>query len=292
MFGFLKKKAPSNAGEGPDQSRAPVQPESRSPWDQAVVLMEQRRPAEALEHFARTAIETRDLSRMDLAERWLSDRTVLDGAGEEAVCRFVAFLTQVLDPMEPEQRQRLWEGCLKALRGLGQTAPRQDMTNRYTTECVLLRHMGRTEEALKAAREGITRQQAASCYTFAGLCCLDMDDAQGAEDYVRQGLKQDPGNLAPCNDLADYFFDRRLLDKAVEYYTMAVERGDPCDVEWAEPSLIYCRWLLSSDPAELERLALCAASRPQSQRGLQLCEAARLNLSKRPPSGREPLSTN
>ena len=72
------------------------------------------------------------------------------------MCLFVAYLTQVLDPLEPVQRQRLWDGCLNALRALGDnTAPRPDATNRYTAECILLRHMGRNEEALKAAQEGI-----------------------------------------------------------------------------------------------------------------------------------------
>lgn len=277
MFGFLKKKNNQDNGqESRPEEKLQSSARPQGPWTQAEAMMDQGRIAEALEHFARAAIQTRDLSRMDLAERWLSDQPLLDRAGEEAVCRFVAFLTQVLDPMEPLRRQRLWEGCLKALRALGEnTAPRQDMTNRYTAECVLLRHMGRMEDGLKAAREGIARHKAASCYTFAGLCCLDMGDTQGAEDYVLQGLERDPQNLAPCNDLADYFLNHQMLDKATRYYAMVVDRGDAQDAEWAEPSLIYCRWLASGDPAELERLVLCAAAQPRSQRGAQLCQAAR-----------------
>lgn len=275
MFGFFKKKDNQDNGSA-GRPEPKSQPVPQGPWGEAANLVNQGRPAEALEHFARTAIQTRDLTHMDMAERWLGDQALLDRAGEEAVCRFVAFLTQVLDPMEPVQRQRLWDACLKALRALGDnTAPRQDMTNRYTVECILLRHMGRSSEALEAAQNGIYRHKAASCYTFAGLCCLDMDDAEGAEDYVRQGLERDPGNLAPCNDLADYFLQRNNLPKAMEYYALVVDRGDPQDVEWAEPSLIFCRWLETGDPAELERLILCAASRPQSQRGAQLCQAAR-----------------
>jgi len=277
MFGFFKKKEDRENGKSArpvEKAQSAVQPQG--PWAQAEALMDQGRTAEALEQFARTAARTRDLSHMDLAEKWLNDQALLDKAGEEAVCRFVALLTQVLDPMEPAGRQRLWDGCLKALRALGDnTAPRQDMSNRYTTECILLRHMGRPEEGLKAAREGIARHKAASCYTFAGLCCLDLGDTKGAEEYVLQGLEQDPKNLAPCNDLGDYFFQHNALDKAVEYYTMVVDRGDAQDVEWAEPSLIYCRWLAGGDPVELERLALCAASQPRNQRAAELCQAAR-----------------
>lgn len=275
MFGFFKKKDNRDNGAA-NRPEAKAQPTPQSPWDQAVALMNEGKTAEALEHFARTAAQTRDLSRMDLAERWLNDPAVLARAGEEAVCRFVAFLTQVLDPMEPVQRQRLWDGCLQALRALGDnTAPRPDMTNRYTTECVLLRHMGRMEEALKVAQEGIARHKAPSCFTFAGLCYLDLGDTAGAEDCVAQSLALEPGNVAQCNDLADYFLNHQNLDKAIHYYTMVVDQGDSQDVEWAEPSLIFCRWLVSGDPVELERLVLCAASRPQSPRGAQLCQAAR-----------------
>ena len=276
MFGFFKKKGSQDNGgrlQSTEKAQSSVQPQG--PWAQAQAMMDQGRNAEALESFARAAAQTRDLSHMDMAERWLGDQALLDRAGEEAVCLFVALLTQVLDPMEPVQRQRLWDGCLNALRALGDAAPRQDMTNRYTAECILLRHMGRTEEALKAAQEGISRHKAASCYTFAGLCCLDLDDPEGAEDYVKEGLERDPGNLAPCNDLADYFLRVRNLPKAIEYYSMVTDRGDQQDAEWAEPSLIYCRWLDSGDPAELERLVLCAASKPQNQRGGELCQWAR-----------------
>lgn len=275
MFGFFKKKdSKDNAGYRPEKAQSNLRPQG--PWAQAEALMGQGRTAEALDQFARAALQTRDLSHMDMAERWLNDQNLLNRAGEAAVCRFVALLTQALDPMEPVQRQRLWEGCLRALRALGDDTPaRQDMTNRYTAECVLLRHMGRMEEGLKAAQEGIRRHDAASCYTFAGLCCLDLDRAEEAEQYVRQSLERDPRNLAPCNDVADYYFHRRRDPvKAGEYYAMAME-GDRQDIEWAEPSLIYCRWLASGDPAELERLALCAACQPKNQRAAQLCQAAR-----------------
>lgn len=273
MFGLFKKKDNGNAGSQGEKTRSVPRP---GPWGEASILMDQGRVAEALEHFARTSIQTRDLSHMDMAERWLGNQALLDKAGEEAVCLFVAYLTQVLDPLEPVQRQRLWDGCLNALRALGDnTAPRPDATNRYTAECILLRHMGRNEEALKAAQEGISRHKAASCYTFAGVCCLDLDDPEGAEDYVKEGLELDPKNLAPCNDLADYFLRVRNLSKAIEYYALVTDRGDQQDAEWAEPSLLFCRWLDSGDPAWLERLVLCAASNPRNQRGSELCQWAR-----------------
>lgn len=275
MFGFLKKKDNQDNGKA-NHPEVKSQPVPTSPWGEAAALMDRGETAQAMDRFARTAVQTRDLSHMDIAERWLNDQSILDRAGEAVVCRFVAILTQVLDPMEPNQRERMWNLCLKVLRSLGDnTAPRSDTTDRYTAECILLRHMGQMEKALETAREGISRHKAASCYTFAGLCCLDLGDTPGAENYVKEGLERDPQNLAPCNDLADFFLDHNNLPKAIEYYAMVVDRGDPADVEWAEPSLIFCRWLESRDPVELERLVLCAASKPQNQRGAQLCQAAR-----------------
>ena len=123
MFGLFKKRDNGNVGSQGEKTRSVPRP---GPWGEASILMDQGRVAEALEHFARTAIQTRDLSHMDMAERWLGNQALLDKAGEEAVCLFVAYLTQVLDPLEPVQRQRLWDGCLNALRALGDnTAPRR-----------------------------------------------------------------------------------------------------------------------------------------------------------------------
>ena len=84
MFDFFKKKdSRDNAAAG--ASRAKGQPVPQDPWARAEVLMDQGKTAEALEYFAQTAIQTRDLSHMDMAERWLGSQALLDKAGEEAV---------------------------------------------------------------------------------------------------------------------------------------------------------------------------------------------------------------
>ena len=85
MFGLFKKKDNGNAGSQGEKTRSVPRP---GPWGEASILMDQGRVAEALEHFARTAIQTRDLSHMDMAERWLGNQALLDKAGEEAVCLF------------------------------------------------------------------------------------------------------------------------------------------------------------------------------------------------------------
>ena len=79
MFGLFKKKDNGNAGSQGEKTRSVPRP---GPWGEASILMDQGRVAEALEHFARTAIQTRDLSHMDMAERWLGNQALLDKAGE------------------------------------------------------------------------------------------------------------------------------------------------------------------------------------------------------------------
>ena len=84
MFGFFKKKDNQDNGSKvrtAEKAQSNVRPQG--PWAQAAAMMDRGETAQALEHFARTAIQTRDLSRMDLAERWLNDQRLLDRAGEE-----------------------------------------------------------------------------------------------------------------------------------------------------------------------------------------------------------------
>ncbi len=102
---------------------------------------------------------------------------------------------------------------------------------------------------------------------------LTLDDPEQAERYVRMGRKLEPTNLSTTNDLADYFLEHHSCADAARCYAEVVEESeDSADLEWAELSLIYCRWLMTRDPMELERLVLCAASYPGNPRGAQLCQ--------------------
>ncbi len=278
MFNFFKsrqKGAKDNGTEGRRAEKSQTSAQPQGPWAQAEALMAQGRAAEALEHFTQSAIQTRDLSRMDLAERWLEDQSILDRAGEAVVCRFVSVVTITAGGLEPGRYLALLEKCLAALRRIETSEPRADGSDRYTAESNLLRRMGRPEEGLEAAKRGIQEHNSPSNYVFAAVCCLALDDPEQAEQYIRGGRALVPGNLSTTNDLADYYLEHGNFVEAARCYQEVVEEsGDTADIEWAEPSLIYCRWRESGDPLELERLALCAASRPGSQRGAQLCQAA------------------
>ncbi|NBI66338.1 hypothetical protein D1646_05845 [Pseudoflavonifractor sp. 60] len=276
MFGFFRKKGRLDNG---DRSRAKEQPVPQSPWDRAADLMGRGQTAEALEQFARAAIQTRDASHMDMAERWLDDPALLERAGEAAVCRFVSVVTIAADGVEETRRGKILEQCLTALGRIQVSKPRPDGSDRYTVESNLLRRMGRPAEGLEAAKRGIAEHNSPSNYAFAAVCCLTLDDPEQAERYVRMGRKLEPTNLSTTNDLADYFLEHHSCADAARCYAEVVEESeDSADLEWAELSLIYCRWLMTRDPMELERLVLCAASYPGNPRGAQLCQLARSAL--------------
>jgi tetratricopeptide (TPR) repeat protein len=278
MFNFFKsrqKGTKDNGTEGRRAEKSQTSAQPQGPWARAEALMAQGQGAEALEHYARTLHQTQDLSHMDMAERWLKDPSLLDQVGEAAVCRLVSVVTIAADGLEERRRWKLLEQCLDVLRRIEVSEPRPDLSDRYAAESNLLRRMGRPEEGLEAAKRGVQEHNSPSNYAFAAVCCLALDDPEQAEKYIRGGRALVPGNLSTTNDLADYYLEHGNFVEAARCYQEVVEESaDSDDLEWAEPSLIYCRWRESGDPMELERLALCAASRPRSQRGAQLCQAA------------------
>lgn len=283
MF-FFKKRAPTedtapHEAANRSTSPSPQQPDRPlTPLEQAEALRAQGKASEAMDLLGRTILQTRDAALMPPAVRWLENTALLDDAGELAVCRFVAMLTQVIDPLDPPLRQKLWDGSLNALRRIERPVPRHDVTDRYTAECILLRHMGKTDEALQVALDGVSKHDTASNSTFAGLCYLDKDEPEKAEQYVRRGVELDPENLSPCNDAADYFFQNRNFLKAREYYGLVLENGDELDCDWAEPSWYFCQWKISGDALDLDRLILCAACRPENERAARLCAAAQREM--------------
>ena len=277
MFNFFKsrqKGTKDNGTEGRRAEKSQTSAQPQGPWAQAEALMAQGQGAEALEHYARTLHQTQDLSHMDMAERWLKDPSLLDQVGEAAVCRLVSVVTIAADGLEERRRWKLLEQCLDVLRRIEVSEPRPDLSDRYAAESNLLRRMGRPAEGLEAAKRGVQEHNSPSSYAFAAVCCLALDDPEQAEQYIRGGRALVPGNLSTTNDLADYYLEHGNFVEAARCYQEVVEESaDSDDLEWAEPSLIYCRWRESGDPMELERLALCAATRPGSQRGAQLCQA-------------------
>lgn len=229
--------------------------------------------AEAFDLLGKIVLQSGQAAYIHIAEPWLNDSRILREAGELAISTLIARLTFAIDRCEAEERQRYWQLCLKVLREIPDQAcqPRNNTTDRYIAECILLRHMEEGQAALEAAQKGMKLHGTATCYTFAGLCFMDLDQVEQAEEHIRLGYEADPENAAGCNDLADYFFNQRRYDKAREYYSMVLKSGDPYDCGWAEPSWLFCRYLLEKDPVDLERLIACAAVDSDNERAAELC---------------------
>lgn len=234
--------------------------------------------AEGLDMYGRAVLQSGDAVLLEPAEEWLKNENLVRQAGEAAVCTFIVRIMSAMDRCEEAMRDRLRKLSLKVVRNLTDCKPRQDTTDRYVTECILLRHMEMPEDALKAALEGVKLHHTASCATFAGLCYLDMKEEKAAEEYIQSGLKLDPENGSGCNDLADYFFNHRRYEKAGEFYRLVLETGDQYDSSWAEPSWLFCRYMIHGDTFDLERLAVFAATYTDNQRAEWLCESARREL--------------
>ena len=247
------------------------------PVPEADLLFCEGRFAEAFDKYGKALLQAGDPSLTESAESWLAQEELISQVGELVICTFIARLTQLIDHCETGVRERLWEACLSILRGFPPElcTPRHDTTDRYVAECILFRHMKKPEDALASALNGLAQQETASRATFAGLCAMDMEDEKTAEKYIRLGLKIDPQNVSGCNDLADYYFNRRRFQKAAEYYEIAMSTTDRYDIKWSEPSLYFCRYMINNRSEELERLVLFAAMEPDNNRAACLCSLAK-----------------
>lgn len=212
----------------------------------------------------------------ELLPEWLGDPHLAEKAGEQEVCTFIAYLLLVIDRYEEPLREQLWALCHKVLNSMPQGEARQDTTDRYVVECNLYRHEKNPEKALEIIMKGLSQGATTSRYTFAGLTCLELEKEEEAEQYIAMGYQANPADASAYNDMGDHFTARRRWEKAGECYYKVLEAGDGNDCSWAEPSWLFCRFMESGDPFELERLVLCAAANTSNDRAQWLCRMAAL----------------
>lgn len=241
---------------------------------QALSLLQSGDVTGAFDLLGRAILQQNHPDDLKLAGEWLSG----SNHEEAAVCLLTARMVSAMDQCEDSERTRLYDICINALQKLdaSKCIPRKDTTDRYVVECILYRHLNQKEKALNAALNGVRLHGTASCHTFAGLCYLDMEQADKAEPEILRGVELDPQNLSGCNDLADFYFNRRKYQKAEKFYAMVTASGDAYDWEWAEPSLYYCRHLLHADDDSLEQLLLYYAANPHNNRAAWLIKQAEL----------------
>lgn len=232
---------------------------------------------EALHYYASCLWNGEENSADPLAT-WLRDEHLVDKAGEETVCGFIATILFTIDRCEPPLREHLWSLCHSTFDRITSCRDRHETTDRYVVECNLYRHQHEPQKALDIILEGLARGGTTSRYTFAGLTYLDLEKEEEAERYIALGLKSDPGNAAAYNDLGDYYFRKRRWQKAGECYYKVLEAGDYNDCSWAEPSWIFCCFMADASPYELERLVVYAAADIHNERAQKLCQIAAFEL--------------
>lgn len=264
----------------------PAQQEMSAAVQQVRQLIEQGNWGEALQQLGRALAHQPGDRLWALAEELLREEPLPQRVAEADFCTFAALVVRPLDGVQPKQRRvGLQELLLAALGRFSYStcSPRPDITDRYAVEVMLLRHMGRSKEALSVALAGLEATNAPYCAVFAASCYMDLNDDENAQRYARLGVQLNPGNAAGFNDLADYFFRKENYEKAMEYYGAVCTSGDHDlgDIGWAEPSYYYCRYLLQKDPVDLERLAAVAAADIQNEQASRLCDMAR-RLRQRP----------
>ncbi len=228
---------------------------------------------EALRYYA-TCLWNGEEDSIDPIAEWLGDQNLVDKAGEEAVCAFIASILFTIDRCEEPLQEYLWSLCHNTFDRITTCSARNETSDRYVAECNLYRHQKEPEKALDVILKGLAQGGTTSRYTFAGLTYLDLEQEEEAEKYIALGLASDPGNAAAYNDLGDYYFKKRRWQKAGECYYKVLEAGDYNDCSWAEPSWIFCCFMADANPYELERLVVCAAADVHNEHAQELCQRA------------------
>lgn len=246
----------------------------------AISLAKKKKRAEALDLIGRIIAQNQDAKALETAMDWLRDDRFVDAAGELAVCTLAARIQFAIDGTDEPARNAYRELCLQAVRRFDRKdCPlRQDTTDRSVTECIVLRHMEQTEEAKALILEAAEEQNTGYRSIFCGLCLMDLEEGEAAEQWIRRGLELDPENASGCNDMADYFFNRRKFEKAEEFYGLVLGINDSYSHDWARPSWYFCRFMLESSKEALEQLLTYSAMNLDSNRAAWLCGYARREL--------------
>lgn len=239
-----------------------------------------RNYSEAMELLGTALSKEPDEPLLETAFEWLNSPGFLEQADQKGMCQFISRLIAPADQCRENLKSRLQAACLQAIRtDHGRPyASRTDIADRYSVEARLLRHMNRIDEALAVAEKGSKLHDSSYCSIFAGLCCMDLEQEEQAEYYIRRSVKQNPDNMAGFNDFADFLFQKENYEKAGQFYHEIMENGDSSDREWAVPSYLFCRYQQTGAPDDLERLTAYAAAYLDCQRSAELCGRARRQL--------------
>ncbi|MCC2668491.1 MAG: repeat protein [Armatimonadetes bacterium] len=116
----------------------------------------------------------------------------------------------------------------------------------------LFRKAGLFEEAEAVVRPALERTPSWHLATALGLILRQKDDVDGAEQAFELALRLDPTDMSARLEAGDTFFERELWQRALGWYENALKKERRH--EWAHPSALFCRWMLTEDERHLKAL--------------------------------------
>jgi len=116
----------------------------------------------------------------------------------------------------------------------------------------LFRKAGLFDEAEAVVRTALERAPDWHLATALGLIRRQKGDMAAAEQAFDYALRLDPTDMSARLEAGDTFFERDHWQDALRWYenALAKERRQ----EWAYPSALFCRWMLTEDERQVHEL--------------------------------------
>jgi len=116
----------------------------------------------------------------------------------------------------------------------------------------LFRKAGLFEEAEALVRPALERAPDWHLATALGLILRQKGELTGAEQAFEYALRLDSSDMSARLEAGDTFFERERWQDALRWYenALAKERRQ----EWAYPSALFCRWMLTEDEGQVREL--------------------------------------
>lgn len=116
----------------------------------------------------------------------------------------------------------------------------------------LFRKSGQFAEAEAVVRPALERSPDWHLATALGLILRQKGDLSGAEQAFEYALRLDPTDMSARLEAGDTFFERERWQDALRWYENAI--GKERKQDWAYPSALFCRWMLSEDERQVREL--------------------------------------
>jgi tetratricopeptide (TPR) repeat protein len=124
----------------------------------------------------------------------------------------------------------------------------------------MLSKSGRFAEAIAVAEQFANAQPSSESAVAAAMAHKRAGDIEACVAWFLKAAELDPTDEAGLLDIGDIRLGQERYQDAIAVYEEAVRRKPKHD--WAEPSILYCRYQLTKDAAPLEELRYMANAGP------------------------------